>query len=67
MEKFYMVLCESTGYTRYRHENYNMALEEAKRLSMQNKGKEFIVLCAVASAITDNVIVKEVPQDDIPF
>lgn len=46
MDKFYMVLCESTGYTKYKHDNYQSALAKAK---------------------TDNVIVEEVLQDDIPF
>ena len=67
MEKFYMVLDESTGYTKYKHNNYNGALVEAKRLAIQNTGKEFVVLCAIARAKTDNVIVEEVPIDDIPF
>lgn len=68
MKLYYMVLCPETNYTRFRHESYKSAKDEAIRLANQYQGKEFVVLAAIATVKKADVIVDEVPRaDDIPF
>lgn len=67
MQKFYMVLQPQTNYTRYRHNDYQAAKTEAMKLARNNPGQEFIVLLAICTVAKQDVIVDEVPCDEIPF
>jgi len=70
MKPFYMVLNPATYYTKYRHESYRNAKEEAVRLARQHPGIEFIILQAMATAKINDVIVDEVKpenDDNVPF
>lgn len=67
MKNFYMVLCESTGYTKYKHENYESAKQEAVRLARQNPDHDFLVLSALATVKKNDIVIDEVLNDDIPF
>ncbi len=44
---FYLVWNPESGYTKFKHENYDSAHNEAERLAKENSGKEFYVLQTV--------------------
>lgn len=72
MKNFYLVWEESTGYTKYKHENIISAEEEAKRLARLHPGKSFHVLLAVTRVIVDDIKVEHSDGfrqlfDTIPF
>ncbi len=65
---FYVVWQPDSGYTKFRHPSRNAAIQEAKRLALAHRGKEFIVLCSSLSVIVDEVRIEEFgPDDGIPF
>ena len=64
---FFLVWQPETGYTRYRHDDYQLAQLEAERLAAQNPGKEFLVLQAVGGAVSTNIQRIEFDVSDIPF
>ena len=45
--KFYLVWNCKTGYTKYKHANYNDAKKEAERLALENEGDTFYILHAI--------------------
>lgn len=67
MQKYYMVLCAQTGYSRYKHESYQSAKDEAVRLARQNPGNDFVVLLGVATVKKNDVVIDELERDEIPF
>lgn len=69
MKQYYLVWNPTTGYTKYQHNEYRGALNEAKRLASINRGQEFVVLCSLARAKSNDVLVEEVDNldDHIPF
>jgi len=50
----------------YRHPNYNLALEQAKRLTRMH-GAKFYVLCQVATVELNDLKVSELEMNRIPF
>lgn len=72
MKKFWMVLNENTGYTRYRHETPEAARVEAERLAREIPGQKFFVLAAEGFALKRDVDwfpsgSNGVTDDGIPF
>lgn len=67
MNKFYMVLNQSTGYTKYRHGEIESARKEAERLAIQNPGTIFTVLESVGHAIHEPKCKWVEHENDLPF
>ena len=63
---FYVVWNPARDAPRHRHDDYDGALREAKRLAAQNPGQDFYVLSAVAKASTVDPV-RVVTFDSIPF
>lgn len=68
---FFTVWNPTTGYTKYRHDDYDAAKQEAERLAGLHKGMEFYVLGAMARSIKKDIdtqeFVKRKLDAEIPF
>ena len=69
---YFLVWNPPSGYTRKKHATLYDAEREAKRLALENKGSEFVVLAPVSSTKTADVVVDRFDYDhiddkDIPF
>lgn len=68
-EKFYMV--QGGGPSTYKHENFESAANEAKRLARLNPDQNFIVMESVAGFIKREVeeieFICDFGEDEIPF
>lgn len=73
MKKYYLVWNESTNYTAYKHETFESALAESKRLASIYSDQSFVVLEPITLARKNSVIIRKfenAPQeidDEIPF
>lgn len=71
MRGFWVVLGDNSSQTTYRHDTFESAKTEAKRLVLSNKGVRFWVLRAVGSAeLPDPVRWSEADDneiDELPF
>lgn len=67
---FYLVWNPITGYTRFKHESKQQAENEARRLALEHRGQDFIVLAPVTSTKSVDVQTEGFEyelQDEIPF
>jgi len=65
-DRFFVVWERESGYTKYEHENFSNASDEAERLARAHPGKTFVVLHAISKC--RKLDVETVMLDDgIPF
>jgi hypothetical protein len=64
--KFWLVWSEVGGSPRYKHETFDAAKEEARRLAASNAGTKFYVLGAEGFALKQDPVTW-VETDEIPF
>ena len=55
MDKFWLVWNEKTGYTARKHNTYESASNEAKRLALKNKEIKFFILEAKEYKVVNEV------------
>jgi hypothetical protein len=68
MKATFYVYNPNTGYTRFSHPSQKSAEEEAERLAKQNPGTSFLVLAAISSCISRDIVWDRVDSVcDIPF
>lgn len=69
-QPFYLVWNPDTGYTMFRHESKQSAVNEARRLALLHRGSDFIVLAPVTSTKSIDVQVDDFDysdNDELPF
>lgn len=64
---FFLVWNPRTSQTRYRHETYQAAKDEAERLARLNNGESFYVLQAVSCSMKPVETITRRLDDGIPF
>ncbi|PLX71791.1 MAG: hypothetical protein C0602_00020 [Denitrovibrio sp.] len=67
-EKFWMVLQEGSTYTKVKHDSYEKARDEAKRLAKKEAGKKFYVLgceALVQVEMPEPTVIKAFPMPTI--
>jgi hypothetical protein len=70
---FYLVWNPDTGYAKHKHPDKLCAELEAKRLTLANRGQEFIVLAPVSVSKIADVVTESFDysspdfEQDIPF
>lgn len=65
MDNYYLVWCESTGYTKFKHPTMEAAKQEAKRMAREHPEKTFTVLAPIVEMTVNNI--SEKYFDHIPF
>lgn len=66
-EPIFYVLEPSTGYTKFQHRSFEAAEREARRLSYENPGREFLVLQARWGCRFEAVTEIHFSDPEIPF
>lgn len=65
---FFVVWCPTRGAPTVRHDRYDPAIEEAKRLARSTPGEDFFVLQAMKRIVRREPIeVIDLDDDDIPL
>lgn len=57
---YYLVWEESTGYTKYKHSNFESALSESKRLANAHPDKDFIILKPIVKSRKVSVFTEKI-------
>lgn len=67
--QFWMVWSPQGNPPRFRHDTFDSARDEAKRLARLDPGRTFIVLCAVRGYVLSRPEPEEIrfDDDDLPF
>lgn len=73
--QFWMIYGIGQGAPTMRHESYEIALAEAKRLARHNPDVEFVVLQAITSVTKNEFVIRTmrsrcghgIDDDEIPF
>lgn len=63
----YYVYCPSTGYTKFKHEELDNAMQEAERLARLNRNQEFVILKEVSKCKVSDIVWEDLSEDGIPF
>ncbi|PPB85715.1 hypothetical protein [Acinetobacter soli] len=68
MDGFFMVWCEQGFDPKFKHESLDSAEREAKRLALNNPGKQFHVLQSYSTFEQPELVKRTVhDRNDIPF
>ena len=62
---FYLVWTPTTGYTKFKHENYSSAKNEAERLALEHPNQEFYILQTCERCKVKNIEWEK--SDPLPF
>lgn len=64
---WYVIWNEEHGSPKFKHDERDAAIDEAKRLARLNPGKQFHVLGLIGTAERVDVAFTEADEDGIPF